>query len=168
MKQYSSVSTSILRVRCDKITVTCLFTHQRDKERKTLQLLPWHAVCTAIAGNMEGCQRIRRAAKVMSYEVDIREMGSIKWEQYDLHHSPSICFSHHQCLSSASHAAKETLCVNSLIRKTLTCGSHPLLLLILVGKYFIDFFFFSFFCSSRRREEPRRALCGIRLCGGLL
>lgn len=168
MKQYSSISTSILRVRCDKITVTCLFTHQRDKERKTLQLLPWHAVCTAIAGNMEGCQRIRRAAKVMSYEVDIREMGSIKWEQYDLHHSPSICFSHHQCLSSASHAAKETLCVNSLIRKTLTCGSHPLLLLILVGKYFIDFFSFLFFCSSRRREEPRRALCGIRLCGGLL
>lgn len=80
----------------------------------------------------------------------------------------SICFSHHQCLSSASHAAKETLCVNSLIRKTLTCGSHPLFLLILVGKYFIDFFFFSFFCSSRRREEPRRALCGIRLRGGLL
>lgn len=167
MKQYSSVSTSILRVRCDKITVTCLFTHQRDKERKTLQLLPWHAVCTAIAGNMEGCQRIRRAAKVMSYEVDIREMGSIKWEQYDLHHSPSIRVSHHQCLSSASHEAKEPLCVNSLIRKTLTCGSHPLFLLILVGKYFIDFFFF-FFCSNRRQEEPRRALCGIRLRGGLL
>lgn len=64
-------------------------------------------------------------------------------------------------LCSASHEAKEPSCVNSLIRETLTCGSRPLFLFILVGKYFIDFC-----CSNRRRAELRGALCGIRLCGG--
>lgn len=57
---------------------------------------------------------------------------------------------------------QQLLCVNSLIRKTLRCGSFPLFLLILVGKYFIDFFF-----SSNRSRQSWEGLCaGLDTAGG--
>lgn len=94
----------------------------------------------------------------LSYEVDIREKGATCMTF--IAHYPFFPVLYSSSISSASHEAKEPFCVNSLIRKTLTCGFRPLFLFILVGKYFIDF------CSNRRQAELRGALCGIRLCGG--
>lgn len=52
--------------------------------------------------------------------------------------------------------------MNSLIRETLTCGSHPLFLFILVGKYFIDFFF-----AAIEGGRSRVDLCvGLDSAGG--
>lgn len=109
---------------------------------------------------MEGCQRFRCAvaAKVMSDEVDMRARGASVWPS-----SLTIYYPSSSTLPPSVREARkltEPFCVNSLIRETLTCRSPPLFLFILVGKYFIDF------CSNRRRAEMRRALCGIRLCGG--
>lgn len=99
---------------------------------------------------------------VMKLILERREqrVGSVWPSSLTIHYFSSSTLSLPLC--SASHEAKEPFCVNSLIRKTLTHGSHPLFLFILVGKYFIDF------CSNRRRAEPRGALCGIRLCRGFL
>lgn len=87
-------------------------------------------------------------------------MGAIhgKWATFT--YKSFILVSKLRSLSSEWHKAQEPFCMNSLIRKTLGCGSHPLFLLILVGKYFIDF------CSNRKRAELRRALSWIRRCGG--
>lgn len=118
-----------------------------------------------MARNMKRREPIRcaLAAKVMSYEADIRERGVTSGKCVTfITHYPLFLLFHPLSLCSASHEAKEPFCVNSLIRETLTCGSRPLFLFILVGKYFIDF------CSNRRRAELRGALTGIRLCGGFL
>lgn len=104
------------------------------------------------------------AAKVMSYEVDIREKAvpSGKCMTFIAHHPFFLLSSALSPSVLQAMKQKEPFSVNSLIRKTLTFGSHPLFLFILVGKYFIDF------CSNRRQAELRGALCGIRHCGGFL
>lgn len=99
----------------------------------------------------------------MTYEADATEerTRSSKYTTFITHHPFVLTF---QAVSFcyAGYEAKELFCVNSVIRRTLMCGSHPLFLFILVGKYFIDF------CSNRNLAELREALCGIKHCGGYL
>lgn len=95
----------ILRVRCDKI-VTRLFIHQGRRHIGSVQLLACHGTWTVLTRNIKGCQWIRcaLAAKLMSYEVDIREMEATSGKRMTfITHYSFIPVSRPLSLSSESH-----------------------------------------------------------------
>lgn len=145
--------------------MTCLFTHQgrRQREENACIFWPWPET-------WRGCQPIRcaLAARVMSYEVDIRGKGATEWEVCDLHRSPSIISPLPASLTlfckawSGKEKKKKkrvrAFCVNSLIRKTLT----SIVPLHFGGKIFHWFFF-----AAIEGGQSWEGLCvGLHSAGG--